>query len=58
MDVFQCPECDLKFRFASELEQHMALDHPEFESHSKSVEDSLLAAARRRHHAPEPRQDQ
>ncbi|MDQ3941468.1 MAG: hypothetical protein M3238_08970 [Actinomycetota bacterium] len=30
MDVFQCPECNLKFRFSSELEQHLALDHPEF----------------------------
>ena len=28
-DVLQCPECPLKFTTKSELEMHLALDHPE-----------------------------
>ncbi|MGH2694193.1 MAG: C2H2-type zinc finger protein [Actinomycetota bacterium] len=50
MDVFQCPECELKFRFASELEWHMATDHPDFHVEPKSQEASLLSAAHRRRH--------
>ena len=30
MDVFQCPVCALKFRFSSELDQHLSLEHPNF----------------------------
>ncbi|HVL63886.1 MAG TPA: hypothetical protein VM573_01810 [Actinomycetota bacterium] len=39
-DVLQCPECNLKFMTKSELEMHLALDHPrraeEGESDSRS----------------------
>ncbi len=35
MDVMQCPVCALKFRFSSELDQHIALDHPEFRAELK-----------------------
>jgi Zinc finger, C2H2 type len=52
VEVFQCPECDLRFRFASELEQHMSFDHPEFEWTPKTIEDALMAAAHRRRRAP------
>lgn len=54
MDVFQCPECDLRFRFASELEDHLANDHPQFARTPTSVEGALVAAApRHRRTAPD-----
>ncbi len=52
MDIFQCPECDLKFRYSSELKEHLASDHPEFHVDPKSLEDDLLSAAYRHRHAP------
>jgi hypothetical protein len=42
MDVYQCPECDLKFRYSTELDQHLKLEHPEFSAEEKSIEDSLI----------------
>jgi Zinc finger, C2H2 type len=51
MYVYQCPECDLKFQYASELEQHMATDHPDFRVTPKTLEDALLSASHRPHHA-------
>ena len=36
MDVIQCPECALKFRYTSELDQHIALDHPGFSAEPPS----------------------
>ena len=42
MDVFQCPVCALKFRFSSELDQHLKLEHPSF-----SAEDDPVDEARR-----------
>jgi hypothetical protein len=53
MDVFQCPDCELRFRFASELDQHISLDHPEFEWTPRTIEDSLMVASHRRRHGPE-----
>lgn len=47
MEFHQCTVCELKFRFSSELDDHIATDHPEFKSESKTVEDSLLGAAHR-----------
>jgi hypothetical protein len=29
MEILQCPECPLRFRTESELQQHIALDHPD-----------------------------
>ncbi len=29
MDVLQCPHCDLKFASRSDLNQHIAFDHPD-----------------------------
>ena len=28
MDVLQCPHCELKFASRSDLNQHIAFDHP------------------------------
>jgi uncharacterized C2H2 Zn-finger protein len=28
VDVLQCPHCDLKFSSRSDLNQHIAFDHP------------------------------
>ena len=30
MEVVQCPVCELKFRFAAEVEDHLKLEHPDF----------------------------
>ena len=48
MAVFQCPVCELKFAFATELEEHIAGSHPDFKAEYKSPEDELLAARERR----------
>ena len=58
MDVLQCPECPLRFTNASELEQHLALDHPEFHAEAQRSEDSIVAAvhkAQRRHRHQDPK---
>lgn len=52
MEVFQCPECNLRFRFVSELEQHISIDHPDFQFTPKTIEDSLLQAGHKRRRAP------
>jgi hypothetical protein len=41
MYVYQCPECDLKSQFASELQQHLALDHPNFVATPQTIEAAL-----------------
>ena len=48
MDVFQCPVCDLKFRFSSELDQHLKLEHPKFSAEDDDVEDELLREKQRK----------
>lgn len=50
MDVFQCPDCELKFRFSSELDEHLKLEHPGFKSEEKTAEDDLLHASHRHRH--------
>ena len=32
MNVLHCPECKLRFRSESELDQHLRDEHPEFHS--------------------------
>ena len=54
-DVLQCPECELRFRSSSELEQHITFDHPEFKLEGHSIKEAIEAAERReaerrRHH--------
>lgn len=51
--VFQCPECALRFRYATELDHHLATDHPEFSVTWKSIEDAMLAASHKRRRAPQ-----
>jgi predicted nucleic acid-binding Zn ribbon protein len=51
MYVYQCPECNLKFAYATEMEQHLSLDHPDFEVTPKTIEDSLMSASHRPRHA-------
>ena len=57
MDVLQCPVCALKFRFSSELDQHLSLEHPNFDAKARSGDDEALAEARKkrqlRKNAPE-----
>lgn len=50
MDVLQCPACELKFRFASEVEDHLKLEHPAFnvERDPQRVASPLDEARRRR----------
>ena len=50
MDVYQCPDCELRFRYAGELEAHMAVDHPEFSVTPKTIEDALIPTARKHGH--------
>jgi hypothetical protein len=52
MAVFQCPVCELRFSFNNELEEHLAEAHPEFEAEYETVEDEMMAAAKRRQKEP------
>lgn len=54
MDVYQCPDCELKFRNSSELRQHIAIDHPKLHLDTKEWDDSTFSAwhHRRHHHRP------
>jgi hypothetical protein len=48
MDVVQCPVCALKFRFTSELEQHLSLEHPKFKAEARGGDEQALSDARRK----------
>ncbi|MGH2729102.1 MAG: C2H2-type zinc finger protein [Actinomycetota bacterium] len=37
MDVLQCPYCELRFRSESELQQHIAFDHPKEKEESDTA---------------------
>jgi hypothetical protein len=50
MDIYQCPECELRFRNAAEMEAHLASDHPDFRV-DRSDLDELIAEAHHRRHA-------
>ena len=50
MEIFQCSVCALRFQSPSELDDHMAQEHPDFHWEPRSVEDSLLGATHRRRH--------
>ncbi len=49
MDIYQCPECELRFRNAHELEQHLSLDHPEFRLERAEIDELIAESHRRRH---------
>jgi hypothetical protein len=48
VDVYQCPECELRFKNASEMDAHLKLDHPHFHEKWSSVDDYLASEAHRR----------
>jgi hypothetical protein len=48
MDVFQCPVCALKFRFSSELDQHLKLEHPKFSAEDDDAGDAALRERERK----------
>jgi WhiB family redox-sensing transcriptional regulator len=50
VEIFQCSVCELRFQSPSELDDHMAQEHPDFHWEPRSLEDSLLGAAHRRRH--------
>ena len=50
MDVYQCPECELRFHSASEMDSHIKTDHPHFHERWSSVDDYLASDAHRRRH--------
>jgi len=47
VEVFECPVCDLKYHYPSELDDHIATEHPTFEWSPKTLEDSLLGTTHR-----------
>ena len=53
MAVFQCPVCELRYGLNTELEEHLAEAHPEFEAEYETLEDEMLAAAKRRRREPD-----
>jgi hypothetical protein len=48
VDIYQCPECELRFRNASEMDAHIKSDHPRFHERWSSVDDYLASEAHRR----------
>lgn len=48
VDVFQCPVCALKFRFSSELDQHLSLEHPNFSAEDDDPGDAALKERERK----------
>jgi hypothetical protein len=48
MEVLQCPVCELKFRFAAEVEDHLKLEHPDFHVERDPARGSPLDEARRK----------
>ncbi len=49
-NVLQCPRCEVRFPSPSELNDHLASDHPDFRSTAATVEDDLLSACHCHHH--------
>lgn len=50
MDVYQCPDCELKFRNTSELRQHIAFDHPKLHLDIKELDDATFSEWHHRRH--------
>jgi hypothetical protein len=48
VDVYQCPECELRFSNASEMDSHIKIDHPRFFEKWSSTDDYLASDAHRR----------
>jgi signal transduction histidine kinase len=48
VDIYQCPECELRFTNASEMDAHIKSDHPRFHERWSSADDYLASEAHRR----------
>jgi hypothetical protein len=48
VDIYQCPECELRFTNASEMDAHIKSDHPRFHEKWSSADDYLASEAHRR----------
>ena len=48
VDIYQCPECELRFTNASEMDSHIKSDHPHFHEGWSSADDYLASEAHRR----------
>ena len=49
MTIHQCPRCELRFSFSSELKNHLDDQHKAFRAMAGSVEDDLLGACHCHH---------
>lgn len=54
-NILQCPRCEVRFRSPSELNDHLASDHPDFRAAADTVEDDLLGACHCHHHGARTR---
>jgi hypothetical protein len=52
MDALQCPRCPVRFRFASELRDHLEHDHPGFRARPTDATEDLLDACHCNHGHP------
>ena len=48
MTTLQCPACELRFTLASELDQHIALEHPDLKVEEPGNDATSKAALRQR----------
>jgi hypothetical protein len=55
MDIYQCPDCELRFSNASEMESHLKQDHPEFHVRWSSLDEYLATTSHHRRHEHERR---
>jgi hypothetical protein len=49
MDALQCPRCPVRFRYASELRDHLEHDHPDFRARPTDAAEDLLEACHCHH---------
>jgi len=49
METYQCPCCELRFRIANELIEHVSSDHPKFNIDASKAMQALLGSHRHRH---------
>lgn len=52
MDALQCPRCEIRVRFASELRDHLEKDHPEFGADASTAAADCLEACHCHHGHP------
>ena len=58
MAAIHCPACDLRFALERDLDDHLKLDHPDFNVETETPQDELLLERRhRRRHQKRPDPD-